>query len=140
MVKYAVLTNGVVRKGDRMLVIKRSSKEVYHAGKWSIPGGKLEYEEDTFDALEQNVKKEIREETGIEVSNIRHLLNNIFLREDGELKLVVVFLCDYASGEYEPTDETDEAKWITKEEAMNMEFSHENVKNYLIAGFNYEKI
>jgi 8-oxo-dGTP pyrophosphatase MutT (NUDIX family) len=140
MVKYAVLTNAVVRKGDKVLVIKRASTETYHAGKWSIPGGKLEYEEDTFDALEQNVKKEIREEAGMEVSNVRHLLNNIFVREDNELKLVVVFLCDYVVGSYEPNDEASEAKWITKEEAIAMEFSHENVRNYIIAGFNYENI
>lgn len=50
-----------ILRGDRLLLVKR--KRPPEAGRWSLPGGRVEYGEHVADA----VKREIREETGLEI-------------------------------------------------------------------------
>lgn len=53
---------GVVIENGRALLVKRGSEPL--RGEWSIPGGTLELGE----TLEEGVARELREETGLEVS------------------------------------------------------------------------
>ena len=52
------------RDGSRFLAIKR--KDGIHAGKWAFPGGVVEKGETAEDAL----KREVKEETGLDISRI----------------------------------------------------------------------
>ncbi|MCL6480434.1 MAG: NUDIX domain-containing protein [Firmicutes bacterium] len=52
---------GVVIRDDRALLIRRGSEPL--KGQWSIPGGLLELGE----TLEEGVRRELREETGLNV-------------------------------------------------------------------------
>ena len=57
--------------GGRVLLIKR--RKPPEAGHWSLPGGKVEY----LETVEDAVRREIREEIGVEIE----LLRPLFLSE-----------------------------------------------------------
>ena len=64
----------IVTKNDRVLLIKR--KGVHGQGTWSTPGGHLEFGE----SPEQCAARETKEETGVEIANVRALgfTNDVF--------------------------------------------------------------
>jgi mutator protein MutT len=57
-----IVAGGVVVNNGKVLIIQRSEGDSY-PGLWEIPGGKREEFEKTVDA----VKREVKEETGIDV-------------------------------------------------------------------------
>ena len=99
-----------VWKDGKFLMGQRVGK--HGQGSWSVPGGWLEYRE-SFDAC---AKREIREETGMEITNVRFmaLTNNIF--EDEDIHSLTIWLeSDWVSGEptiLEPDKFIDQA-WFT---------------------------
>jgi mutator protein MutT len=75
---------------------KRGAKARNERGCWEFPGGKIEFGEALHDAL----KREIREEYGIEIV-VRRLFNvyESIDDENGEHWVSVVYLVDHAGGE-----------------------------------------
>jgi len=57
--------SALILYNDTFLLTKRSLLEDFLPGVWEMPGGKLEKNEDSMQAL----KREIMEETGIEISS-----------------------------------------------------------------------
>ncbi|MBU3934870.1 NUDIX domain-containing protein [Patescibacteria group bacterium] len=137
--KYCVIINGVVVKDGKILLAQRSLEEKHVPGCWSPPGGKLEEEGTVWSALEKTVKREILEEVGVEVEDeMQLLINNTFEHaEDDLLVLANVFLCKYKSGEPKPLEDTIAVRWVGEDEINNYEFTHDNVKNYVIAAFEF---
>ena len=68
----------VIRRGVDILLIRRQN--VHGAGTWSTPGGHL----DAGESPDACAAREVREETGIEVENIRFLgvTNDVFDAEE----------------------------------------------------------
>ena len=83
----------MVMKDGRVLLGKRKSS--HGAGEWAWPGGHLEY----MESYESCVRREVQEETGMEVKNIRFLrLYN--LKEYAPKHYVDLgFVADWAAGE-----------------------------------------
>ena len=88
---------------------------------WGIPGGKIKWGEPSIEAL----KREIKEETNLEVTDIRFVLvqdcihSNEFYREAHFVLLN--YTCRSASGtEIKLNDEAREFRWATPAEAMEM--------------------
>ena len=86
-------------------------KGSHGSGSWSVPGGWLEYQE----SFEQAAAREVMEETGVAIKNIRFaaLTNNVFHKEEVH-SLTVWMMADWGSGE--PTiNEPDKfvgQKWV----------------------------
>lgn len=134
---HSVIVNGVVFKDNKVLVSQRSMEETHEPGKWTIPGGKVEKEDEViFSILEKNVIKEIKEETDITVAEEMQLVcNNSFIRPiNGHHVIAIVFKCRYLSGTAKPLEDTIDCKWVTEEEVKSMEFPP-NVKNYILKAF-----
>ena len=140
--KYRVIINAVVAKGGKILISQRGFKDEHGAGKWSIPGGGLEYTGVVYNALQETAKKEVLEETGVEVEEEMHLIaNNTFQHNEDALQVIaIVFLCHYKSGEPKPLEDTADVCWISPEEIDNFEFHNINVKNYILKGFEFLKL
>jgi 8-oxo-dGTP diphosphatase len=83
-----------VYKDDEFLMLKRTG--AHGAGTWSLPGGKLDFGEE----LEDSAHREVLEETGLEIKNIRQLAvtNDIFADEDKHF-VTIWFTSDWGSGE-----------------------------------------
>jgi 8-oxo-dGTP diphosphatase len=128
---YIVVT-GIVIKDGKYLIAKRSEKEAAFPGLWTVPGGKLrrdDYEKrpkDTGDSwynvLEELLRREVKEEAGVEIDNIRYLLSLAYIRSDNIPTLIISFYCDYKSGEVELSEELTEFAWVKGEELQNYKF------------------
>jgi 8-oxo-dGTP diphosphatase len=85
----------VMRHGRVLLGRRRGS---HGSGYYAAPGGHIEFGE----SFEQAARREVREETGLEIVDLRLLSvgNYLFEREDGERHYIDVdFVCEAAEGE-----------------------------------------
>ncbi|NOQ87940.1 MAG: NUDIX domain-containing protein [Gammaproteobacteria bacterium] len=75
---------------------------------WQFPGGHLEADESVLACAQ----REVREETGLEIKNLRHLgfTNKSFVA--GEKKYITLLVsCDYSSGEAQVLEADKCADW-----------------------------
>lgn len=84
----------IVTRGDRILLIRRQG--AHGAGTWSPPGGHLDYGE----APEACGIRETREETGVEVADVRFLaLTNDVFEAEGRHYLTIWMRARHVAGE-----------------------------------------
>lgn len=53
----------IVHEGS-VLLVRKSADDPYQAGKWEVPGGRMEFGED----VDTHIRREVREEVGLEIS------------------------------------------------------------------------
>ncbi|MFA4999011.1 MAG: NUDIX domain-containing protein, partial [Candidatus Paceibacterota bacterium] len=107
------------------------NKKVF-PGKWTVPGGGLEVTDyiDTkkttpeawYFAIENSLKREVKEEVGLEIDNLKYLLDLVFIRPDNIPVVTLSYYCDYKSGEVVLNDESVDYKWIAAAEAEEYDF------------------
>jgi 8-oxo-dGTP diphosphatase len=91
-----------------MILLGKRAQNVFEGGKWSLPGGFVEFEEDFISAAH----REIREETGLSVKivSILSVVSNFFSPELHTL--VVVLLAEKHLGALQPGDDMVELAWF----------------------------
>jgi len=84
----------ILVKDNKMLLFKR--RNAHGDGTWGFPGGHLEFKEE----IEDCVRREVEEETGITVHNIQFaaFTNDVFEKESKHY-ITLFMLCDWKSGE-----------------------------------------
>jgi ADP-ribose pyrophosphatase YjhB (NUDIX family) len=89
-------------------------------GTLTPPGGKVEGARDDRDVLEGTLRREVREECGIEVADDVLYVESHAFEGAGEVILDIVMLCRYASGDPRPQDPDEIAgiEWLTYDEIM----------------------
>ena len=97
----------LIAAGDWVLLGKRAESS-YAPGKWCLPGGFVEFDEDYLTAA----LREVKEETGldVEITSILSVISN-FLRA-GLHTLVVVLEASIIAGEPTPGDDITELGWF----------------------------
>ncbi|WP_305789514.1 NUDIX domain-containing protein [Symbioplanes lichenis] len=111
-----VCANVFIRRGGRLLVLRRSATRKYAANVVHPVGGKVEPDEDPFTAAQ----REVVEETGLSVTNMRLeavLLDLTPVPDEPHNWLIYHFSADSASGEPHQTDE-GELVWMTPAEFL----------------------
>ncbi|MDO8481566.1 MAG: NUDIX hydrolase [bacterium] len=97
-----------IRKDGKVLMGKRKGGTM--PGTWCFPGGKLDMNED----LETCTIRETREETGVEIKNIRFItFTNDVAKDMGFHYITLFYAADWKAGEpkvMEP-DKCDEWRW-----------------------------
>jgi 8-oxo-dGTP diphosphatase len=118
--QYIVNVEAAIIRDGKYLLIVRGAGESHAAGLLSFVGGKMEEMQNSDDALEATLRREVLEEIGIQVKNIRYAYNTHFLASDGDKVLDVVFLCDYESGEarIEDIEEVADILYLSAEEIL----------------------
>ena len=106
---------GVVIAEGRALLIRRGSPPL--EGQWSIPGGMLELGE----TLVEGVRRELAEETGIEVRVLE--LIEVFERIDLDAQskpqyhfVILDYLCEMTGGELRAGSDVTDAAWASPSE------------------------
>jgi len=96
----------IIIKDNKVLLGKR--KGSHGEGSWCFPGGHLEFNE----SLENCSKREVLEETGIKIKNIRFetITNDIF-KEEGKHYITIFMLCEHDSGEVKVMEPEKCEKW-----------------------------
>lgn len=110
---HVIVVMGIVKRGDKYLIAKRSADDPQQGGQWSSPGGKVDQQIEEH-IIENTLKREIQEEVGIEIEdNVEFIYNNSFIRISGHHVVAMVFVCFYKSGEARPLEGQEDIKWLT---------------------------
>jgi 8-oxo-dGTP pyrophosphatase MutT (NUDIX family) len=118
----------IYREDRKYLITKRALTEKAFPGKWTVPGGQLETDDYTslppttasgqwYNALENGVRREIKEEVGVEIGKTTYLLDIAFIRPDNIPVLILSYYAPYISGEVILDENTIDYAWVTAEEA-----------------------
>jgi 8-oxo-dGTP diphosphatase len=93
----------LIRDG-KVLLIKRAYAPYQHL--WTLPGGRIEADE----TIEQCATREIREEVGLAVRNLKPVM--VQLLGQGETFRLAVFASTDFSGAFFASDEISDHKWV----------------------------
>ncbi|MBI2035162.1 MAG: NUDIX domain-containing protein [Candidatus Liptonbacteria bacterium] len=114
----------------KYLITRRSLNKKRFPGMWTVPGGKMETSDylqlpkDTehywYNVLERTLRREVKEEVGIDIENIEYVTSLATVHTDGSPSLVISCMADYAGGDIRlKVDESDQYAWASLEEAKN---------------------
>ena len=136
--RIMVGVGAVIEDGTgRILLVKHvPERGGFWQGKWICPGGELELGE----TIEEGIKREVREETQLEIDLVRplHPFDRI-VRSNDKVSLHVIYI-DYLArmtgGQLRPASDVGEAVWVEKERIPRIwEELHDDTKKLLrIAG------
>ncbi len=107
----------ILDEQNRVLLVKHvPEKKGFWAEIYICPGGRL----DPGESLENGVRREVREETGLEISILHWVrpMERIIRDSDGSLLDHIVYLDVVAKvkhGDFEPASDVGEGAWFAKE-------------------------
>lgn len=127
---HEVVITAIVVKDGKYLITQRSKRKKRFPSMWVVPGGRLETSDyinlpkDTkhywYNVLEKTLKREVKEEIGIDIENIEYVTSLARIHEDGAPSLVISCIAEYASGEIVlQNSETQNFAWVSLKEAKN---------------------
>ncbi len=124
----SLTVDGIVVVDGRILLIERGRAP--YAGRYALPGGFVDYGETVEDA----VRREIEEETGLKAEIVRLMGVYSDPRRDPRGHTVsVVFIMDLKGGFLNAGDDAADAVWFPLENLPPLAFDHEDiVSDYLM--------
>lgn len=115
--KFPLATVGALVTGpsNNVLIVKTTK----WCGSWGVPGGKVDWGE----TLEDAVKREFKEEVGLNLSEIRFALaQEAVLSDEFYKEAHFILLNYYAVSDHEiitPNEEIEEWAWVLPQETLN---------------------
>ena len=127
---HEVAITAIIVKDGKYLITRRAQSKKRFPGMWVVPGGKLETDDyinlpkDTkdywYNVLEKVLRREVKEEVGIEINNITYVTSLATVHGDGNPSLVISCMADWQDGEVILQEgETDAYEWVSIEDAKN---------------------
>ncbi|MFC1654079.1 nucleoside triphosphatase NudI [Patescibacteria group bacterium] len=119
--QYRVTVNAFIfNREGKILICRQPEGRGVFPGQWAVPGGGIDEGETMTEAL----KREIKEEVGLEIGDIKPLFFSDDVREkfkDGEktsdvYMIYLRFTCRTESTEVRLNKEHDDYVWVTREE------------------------
>lgn len=119
---FKVVITAIVVRDGKFLIMQRSPREERFPGRWTVPGGKLDTDDYTrfakdtpqywYNVLERALKREVKEEAGIEIKNVRYVTSLASADPGQDPSLVISCLADYAGGTVRPSAEMVDFAWV----------------------------
>lgn len=119
--QFVVNVEAAIHRDDQWLMIVRGAEEAHAAGTLSMVGGTVEYRDPSDDVLEHAMRREVREEVGITVSDqVHYVESKLFQSDTGRWVIDVVFLTEYEAGEPRALlpGEVAAVQWMTFDEII----------------------
>jgi len=108
----------LIFRGDEILMAQRGKQPLI--GWWSLPGGAVE----TGERLTDAIRREVLEETGLEIDPVE--LFEVFERimRDGEGAaeyhyVLIDYLCEITGGKEQPGDDVSNVEWVRRGDLKN---------------------
>lgn len=129
---HEVAITAIIVKDEKYLITRRDKNKKRFPRMWTVPGGKMETSDylklpkDTefywYNVLERTLRREVKEEVGIDIDNIVYVTSLATVHADKNPSLVISCMADYTGGEVKLQEgETDDFRWVNLEEAKNYE-------------------
>ena len=126
---HRIASTCIIYKDGKFLLLQRSFEKKAFPGKWTVPGGGLSIDdyintpkttsEHWYYAVETSLRREIKEEAGIEVGELKYLCDMTFIRSDNIPVVILSFHASYKSGEVTLDKDSINYIWATYEEVKN---------------------
>jgi 8-oxo-dGTP pyrophosphatase MutT (NUDIX family) len=125
---HEVVITAIIIRDGKYLITRRSKNKKRFPGMWTVPGGHLETHDYTdlpkdtdfywYNVLEKVLRREVKEEVGIEIKNIEYVTSLATIHTDGNPSLVISCMADYVGGVIKlQKEETDDFAWVSLKEA-----------------------
>jgi 8-oxo-dGTP pyrophosphatase MutT (NUDIX family) len=124
---HRITSTAIIYNDGKYLIVRRSLKKKAFPGKWTVPGGGLEVDDyintpkttkdHWYFAIENSLRREIKEESNLEVGKMKYLLDITFIKPDGTPAIILSFYCPYKSGEIKLDEDNIDYAWVSHEEA-----------------------
>lgn len=119
----------ILNRQGELLVVRRSKEPA--KGTLDLPGGFVDMEE----TGEEAIAREIKEETGLDITSCRYLFSvpNIYHFSDLDIHtLDLLFQCTVAEGaELQPDDDVDECMWVPLRDIHTEQFGLRSIRQAL---------
>ncbi|MDE1848516.1 MAG: NUDIX hydrolase [Nanoarchaeota archaeon] len=117
----------IINSKGEILLGKRKISAIFYPGYWGLPGGLIEPGE----TVEQAIKRELKEEIGVDSKVIkygRQPIMDLPTKESPHQDLSVPVYCKI-KGTPKPLDETSEVRWFKPSEIrkMKLAYSHKRI-------------
>ena len=133
--KTRVIVSAVIERDHDLLFGKKKTNVGPYPNTWHLIGGGVDDGESLLDAI----KREIKEEAGIEVEINRSLGFNEDYEPNkhGEIThyIFLVFLAKYISGEDKADDYIEKIDWIPKNKLSEIELNKPSIKLFKQMGY-----
>jgi ADP-ribose pyrophosphatase YjhB (NUDIX family) len=111
----------IIHRG-RILLVERGHEPF--KGYWSLPGGAVE----TGERMEDALKREVLEETGLEVAvdRLLEVFERITPGEDGKTEyhyILIDYICHPTGGALQASDDAARAEWFTEDEVAALKIT-----------------
>ena len=125
---HEVVITAIIIKDGKYLITRRSPNKKRFPGMWTVPGGKMETSDylqlskDTehywYNVLERTLRREVKEEVGIDIGNIEYVTSLATIHDDGSPSLMISCMANYVSGDIKlQEEESDQFAWVDLKEA-----------------------
>jgi 8-oxo-dGTP diphosphatase len=105
----------IVVRDEALLMVRRAQEPA--RGLWSVPGGKVERTEYLADA----VRREVREETGLEIE-VGNLAGFFEVIGEDDHYVIMDFLATYEGDDSpQPGDDVDRVRWVPLDEVPTLD-------------------
>lgn len=117
-------TVGAIIERDNKILLTKRNHEPFK-GHWCIPGGHIDFGEEP----EQAIKREVKEETGLTVTDLKFFghYSEIY-KEINWHAVALVFICKTEGEVKIDPKEVKEYKWFDKKEALQQKLAFEHKK------------
>lgn len=121
----------IIHKEGKYLITKRSPDEKAFPNMWTVPGGRISVEDYInlpkptpsawYGSIEEGLKREVKEETNLEIDSIKYLIDMTLIRPDGVPVVVLSYYADYKNGEVKLNSDAVDFAWVTVKEAKKVD-------------------
>lgn len=112
------LGSAVILEKDGKILLGRRNKEPEN-GKWVLPGGRVE----PFESIKDAAKREIREETGLDVEVGEAFRIYEIIVPPGEHRVIVYSRATVKSGEPKASSDTSELSFFSRDDLKHVEMT-----------------
>ena len=127
---HRIVSTAIIHRLGRFLIVRRALDKKVWPGRWTVPGGGLEIDDYVvtppttksriwYFALENSLRREVKEEVGFEMGKISYLLDLAFIRPDKIPVITLSFFAPWKRGKVKLNSENIDFTWVTAKETKN---------------------